>query len=483
MASPAYAAPRDTVEQVATLIEDNYFDAARAHEIADALRCADRAGEFDAIHEPRSLATALTLLLHPLDRHLRVTWSPTAAGSDTLDGLDRIPDVTPGQIALTSAYGFRRVEMLPGGIGYIELESFADLSLHHQDDPARNTANAALELTTNANALIIDLRDNVGGSLDMAGYLISAFTAKDADIYDVTRSRDGTQSDKPTIAYRTPRLDVPLYILISARTASAAEALAYTLQATKRALIVGDISAGAANSGGTFPLTDGFAVFVPVGTPINPMTHANWEGTGIMPDFPIKAQLALGYAQRLALASILAKNPNGSASRYVRLVLQALRAESAPPPGRPLTEYRGSYSGAIVAAENHELTLSQGDRTPLVLLRLQGDVFFDRAEPSRRVIFERNSSGGLEGLELIYSNGHIVWFPRKPLRIRPLELHSSHISMLKERLSIRRKLAVSANGVLLGESVLGLLPGADQVAERGSRERPAEVISLVLITA
>jgi C-terminal processing protease CtpA/Prc len=306
--------------------------------------------------------------------------------------------------------------MLPGAIGYIDLSSFADLGLGIANDPARDAADAALQLIIEANAVIIDLRDNIGGSLDMVGYLVSAFTPKDANIYDVTQRRDGTESERPKLPYRTPRPDVPLYVLISARTASSAEALAYTLQAPRRAFIVGEVSAGAANPGGTFPVSDGFAVFVSTGKAINPITGTNWEGGGVKPDYAIAAQEAPHYAQRLALEAILAKNPNGPDSVYCHLVLEALRAEDIHPSGGPLTDYVGTYNDAIITAKEDGLRLSQGRRLPLMLLRLEGDVFFDRGEPSRRVIFERTSVGKVRGFELIYSNGHSVWFPGRTMR-------------------------------------------------------------------
>ena len=66
-------------------------------------------------------------------------------------------------------------------------------------------------------------------------YLVSAFTPADARIYNVFHSREGTISEAPSVYRANPRLDVPVYILTSARTGSAAEALPYTLQAAGRA--------------------------------------------------------------------------------------------------------------------------------------------------------------------------------------------------------------------------------------------------------
>ncbi len=418
----ATAVPRATVERVAALIQSHYFDAAKGAAIAAALRSAEQSGEFDPLRRPLELATALTTLLHPLDHHFRVLWSSESGQYLPSSGPSGPFFASADAIERRTAYGFRRVEMLPGALGYIELQSFADLADGKRADPARAAVNAALQLVSGAQALIVDLRDNVGGSSDMAAYLISAFTPPSADIYDVIHWRNGTDSERPVLRYAQPRLQVPLYLLISARTASAAEAAAYTLHAAGRAVIVGQTSAGAANVGGIFPLGGGFGVFIPIGTPINPLTGGNWEGKGVAPDYPVAAQAALPYAEELALTTLLERNPAAPEAAYLRRVLEALRAQAAHRAGPPLRSYAGVYSGTVVTATGGVLGLRQGDRMPWTLVRLQGDVFFDQGDPGRGVVFERGAAGTITGLKLVYPNGHEVWFPAQAARLPPLRL-------------------------------------------------------------
>ncbi len=418
--SPVSVEPRSTVARVADLIEDNYFDAARGHAIAASLRTAAQSGEFDTLRQSRDLATSLTSLLHPLDHHFRVV---SSNGGDRHWSGNATPDLADASATeRRSAYGFRRVEMLPGAIGYIDLQSFAYLSTSKRDDPARTAANAALQLVHDANALIIDLRDNVGGSSDMAAYLVSAFTPPGTDVYDVIHWRNGTDSERPVLPYQRPRVDVPLYLLISARTASAAEAAAYSLHATGRAITVGQTSAGAANVGGVFPVDERLGLFIPIGTPINPVTRSNWEGKGILPDMPVPAEAALPYAERLALEKVLERNPNGMQAAYTRAVLEALRAQATERPGPPLGSYVGVYSSTVVSATGNLLTLRQGTRMPVTLVRLGGDTFFDQDDPSRRVVFERGAEGAIIGLRLIYPSGYELWSPVRALSLRPLQL-------------------------------------------------------------
>jgi len=106
------------------------------------------------------------------------------------------------------------------------MRMFADFEFGKPNEPARRAVDAALTMMSNADAVIIDLRNNGGGSPAMVGYLVSAFTKPDANIYNEFRRRDERFSERPGDFYATPMLDVPVFVLISARTASAAEAAA-----------------------------------------------------------------------------------------------------------------------------------------------------------------------------------------------------------------------------------------------------------------
>src|SRR5690606_41154168 len=124
-------------------------------------------------------------------------------------------------------------------------------------------------------------RGNRGGSPAMVGYLASAFVARGADIFNTFHSRDVAHSEAPADWYHAPRPTVPLYVVVNGHTGSAAESFAYTLQQAGRATVVGETSGGAANPGGPVPTPGGLEVFVPTGSPVNPFSGGNWEGTGV----------------------------------------------------------------------------------------------------------------------------------------------------------------------------------------------------------
>jgi hypothetical protein len=289
----AHADPRDRVGAVADAIEDHYFDPARGRAIAEDLRRDADAGTFDALATPQALAEALTTRLRPLDRHFRVRWQ--AAGDAAAARAPRRPfkPRAPNGIAV--------VETLPGNVGHLRLTDFAHFD--DVDTAARLAMDEALEELSQTRAMIVDLRACRGGSPAMVGYLASAFVAPGADIYNTFRSRTGgTASEAPDSPYANPRTQVPLFVLVDGGTASAAESFAYTLQSAGRATVVGERSAGAANPGGEVEVGDGYTVFVSDGTPINPITHANWEGSGVQPDVAAASDGALDAALQLAHA-------------------------------------------------------------------------------------------------------------------------------------------------------------------------------------
>jgi len=418
----AHGNPRDVVDHIATLIENNYFDAGKAEDIAKGLREAAAAGQFDKLRDPRDLEATLTSRLQPLDHHFRITWSAPEDTSgprqpkETSGG----PSMSPDTLARRNAYGFHRVEMLPGAIGYLDMSSFADFSFSNRNEPARKAADAALALVSNADAVIIDLRNNGGGAPNMVGYLVSAFTPPEADIYNTFHHRDRNDSERPKEPYASPMLNVPLYILISGRTASAAESTAYTLQAAKRAVVVGEPSIGAANPGGEFPAGDGFFVFVSTSTTVNPITGTNWESAGVKPDVPTDPHKALERAEVLALESVLARgNADSPETTETRWVLEALRARELPPAGAPLTDYESPYAaGAELAVENGHLALRRDKRPFWTLVRIRGDVFAVVDEPYRRVIFERNAAHQVTRFELLRAGGPSSWFTRSSSNVK-----------------------------------------------------------------
>lgn len=376
--------PRRAAAEVAAAIEENFYDAARGAEIAGELRTAAAAGDYDRLTDPYALASALSRQLGPFDGHFRVLWEGAGTKEETAAAGQAPVEYEWVDVLRRNGWGFAKAEILPGNIGYIEMTNFAPIDFDKPDDPARRIADAALALTAEADALIIDLRQNGGGAPAMVGYLVSAFTAADADIYNVFHSREGTETEAPGIYYPQPDLERPLYVLTSPRTASAGEAFPYTLQAAGRATIVGEATAGGANPGGEIATPSGFSVFVSSGSPVNPVTGGNWEGTGVRPDVAVPAGDALAEAQRLALAQLGA---SGNMRRDAQWALEALEAGRANRHEADLDAYAGDYGMLHVTAADGALMVRRGDRPVRRLQPLGGGLFTDAEDPATRYRF------------------------------------------------------------------------------------------------
>ncbi|MBZ6378192.1 hypothetical protein B5C34_01080 [Pacificimonas flava] len=378
--------PRESASEVAQAIEENFYDPALGRQIGEGLRDAASEGKFDGLTSGYAVAEALSAELGPLDGHLRVRWTePSAAQADATQTEPRRPAVSWRERERRAGWGFTQASILPGNIALIEMSGFADIDFADPADPARGAADAALKLTADADAVIFDLRQNGGGSPAMVGYLVSAFTSADADIYNVFHSREGTESEAPGEFHPRPDLKRPVYILTSKLTASAAEAFPYTLQAADRATIVGEATRGAANPGGEIETASGYFVFVPFGTPVNPVTGGNWEGTGVAVDIAVAADEALATAQKAAFETLMETENAGPETAWV---LEALKAEErGVAPARPLAAYSGHFGSSDVTVEEGALTLRRGVRS--VRLRpLGGDSFYPEGQPERRVRFD-----------------------------------------------------------------------------------------------
>lgn len=106
--------------------------------------------------------------------------------------------------------------------------------------------------------LILDLRDNGGGSVDEASRVAGAFLPSGTVVYTAEgRKPDVSQTGKVHRVFWKNEKRYPLVVLINAGTASAAELVAGALQDHDRALIVGQPSFGKALLMQTLPLSDG----------------------------------------------------------------------------------------------------------------------------------------------------------------------------------------------------------------------------------
>lgn len=408
----------EALDRIADLIQSNYVYKDKAAAIAAEVRGLKSDPELAQARDQDMWAADLTRRLKAHDLHFEVSWSPPEAKRPTLTAAVQPSPEQMDQMMAASNYGFQAVERLPGNIGYIRTSFFApfDRSLTGDRTPgARRTAEAALRLVVNTDAVIFDLRQNGGGSPDMIDLLLSGFFGDKPVLLNRFYEREGDKKiDFTTLAdyAGTRRPSVPVYVLVSGRTASAAEEFAYDVQTQKRGLIVGETTAGGANPGDTFDAGDGFQVFISIGAALNPITGTNWERVGVKPDVAVPSADALARARTLALESLLQRNAS-TAPVEARWTLDRLNAERA---GVHLTPeqaaaYVGTYGSWRVALEDGVLVYRR-DRAPaLRLVPLGGDVFaLDGL--SSRVTFERGGDRKVTVMVITTTDGDTTSFAR-----------------------------------------------------------------------
>ena len=274
--------------------------------IAKALRAALASGKYDALTAPDTFIAAVNDDIEKVanDRHLHLIWSA--------DPLPPMPD--PGKIdpAMKKMmgermarvnYGIRKVENLDGNIGYLKIDGFPPAEM------AGDTFAAAMGVLRHSDAMIIDLRDNGGGDPQMVALAMS-YLVPPATLINTFHKRDQAVNDQiwslPFVPGGRWSTDKPVYILTSKHTASGGEEMAYDVQQLKRGTLIGEPTWGGANPGTFEPIDDHFAIFVPFGMAVNPISKSNWEGTGVKPDVPVAAADALETAKHLALEKLAA---------------------------------------------------------------------------------------------------------------------------------------------------------------------------------
>ena len=155
-------------------------------------------------------------------------------------------------------------------IGYIYLGQFLDSSV-----PEMREAIANLK---EAKALILDLRNNPGGSV-LATVEIAGFFLGEAKI-----GTAATRVDLPPLnSTRMQLTKQPLVVLVNEGTASAAELLAGSLQDSQRAIIVGTPTVGKGLIHSPKPLADNSGIVVTLGKLFTPNGRDILK-SGIEPD-------------------------------------------------------------------------------------------------------------------------------------------------------------------------------------------------------
>lgn len=289
----------DVIENAARLLEERYVEAEAGKRLARQLRRA--ASQWSGISDPAAFADAVSQWLRDTsgDGHLGLSYSaePIAEAGGEADFSSAEMERYYGAHL---NHGVEKIERLEGNIMLLDLRVFPPVSM------GGDVFASAMNVVAQGDALIIDLRRNGGGA--GAGNLVTGYLLGEGQPlsggYDRPSNRMSASTSPVWVPGRRFGTTKPLYILTSRRTFSAAEAFAYDLQALGRATIVGEVTGGGAHPFEYRRVHPHFALDLPEGKSVNPITGGNWQGTGVQPDVVVPADQALDKALELARARI-----------------------------------------------------------------------------------------------------------------------------------------------------------------------------------
>jgi len=174
----------------------------------------------------------------------------------------------------------RKAAILEDRIGYVKLVEF-------QEHTPRDLEGALARLKKEGmDSLILDLRNNPGGLLDIAVEVSEQFLPRGSTIVS-TKSRVAGQTVEFKSKEAAPHVDFPLVVLINQGSASASEIVAGAMQDNKRGIIIGMKSYGKGSVQTVLPLRDGSALRLTTASYFTP-SGKSIRGEGIMPDVVVE---------------------------------------------------------------------------------------------------------------------------------------------------------------------------------------------------
>jgi retinol-binding protein 3 len=322
-----------TIEEIGEKLEQYYIFPDIARKCSEFLQLQLKKGAYEKFSDLKAFADAVTRDLYEIakDKHMAFDLlEPAPSVTPTVNSIvtDKeehypIPDLEESLEYKSKDFKKFPYELKSGllkddaNFGYLDLRTFGICKTGDEDSVEvkresvvrRNAFIEAVNILKGAKTIIIDLRNNGGGTPNGVQLLCSLFMEEESHL-DSIQLREGNSYRIQTWD-TLPHEELPkemrllkqnVVVLISPETFSAAESFANCMQILGRATIVGERSGGGANPRNYKKIGKDFDIGIPFGRAINPNREdkSNWEGVGIKPDHEVAAKDALNTAISLS---------------------------------------------------------------------------------------------------------------------------------------------------------------------------------------
>ena len=191
--------------------------------------------------------------------------------------------------AIITIQSVRAADLMEDHIGYVRLSDFREKTADDLEVSLKKLREEAMD------SLILDLRNNPGGLLDVSVSVAELFLNRHELIVS-TKGRLRNQNQEMRARINGLVNDLPMVVLINEGSASASEIVAGAIQDHHRGIVMGTKSHGKASVQTIFPLKDGSALRLTTSKYFTP-SGRSIHGQGIIPDVEVPFEKPIEQAK------------------------------------------------------------------------------------------------------------------------------------------------------------------------------------------
>ena len=415
------------IETLSRDINKFYVSEKLARQMTDSIRSIFVNGDYDSTLNADEFAFEVTQDLRRIskDNHLAVTPLHYDYVEDSLIAAKKLDDLSPKQRkklftknkeaekkfheeyrkrTRDDMFTYGDIKILPGEIGYVEILNFESTSFIKGESKNRIAIASVFNYLRNTSSIIVDLRENQGGLTRLAAKFCSYFSEQPNAYFITTEDfirydSSGAEKEFSVIKRYYTETSITagslnkkaIYLLVSNKTFSAAELVAYKIkQFMPSALIIGEQTKGGGNGFSGRVYSPYYEATIPSGKTFDENNAGyNIEGKGITPDIFTTADSALDLAYRLAY-----KNNANVAAPEVKNLNRRKIFKDKPEFKKYFPDYVGNYRKVNVYKDNGKLYMIYDTFKKYLLSPVEMDFFL--SEDFKFIRFVRNNNEVIE---------------------------------------------------------------------------------------